>query len=108
MQINKKHKRGNSTNTRNIKKNKFHPRQLEPIEELYQKAKKLYENFSNDYDLDKIDLNLKANKDKKWTKDILTTGTFEDKISSLVLYIKKNPKYTLKYLEILTKMLDHS
>ena len=104
--LNKKHKRGNSNNKGNIKKNKFHPRQLEPIEELYQKAKKLYEDFSKDYDLDKIDLTLKANKDKKWTKDILTTGTFEDKISSLVLYIKNNPKYTLKYLEILTKMLE--
>jgi len=40
-------------------------RQLEPIEQLYQKAKNIYETKTSSYDLDKIDFNLKVNKEKK-------------------------------------------
>lgn len=102
-----KHKKENKKNKKKeaqINKNKV--KQLSPVEELYQKAKLLYESSSKNFDLDKIDLTLKANKDKKWTSDILKTGTFEDKISSLVLYIRQNPKNTLKYLDILVRMAE--
>ena len=79
-------------------------RQLEPIEQLYQKAKNIYETKTSSYDLDKIDFNLKVNKEKKWTHDILQKGTFSDKISALLLYIRDNPKMTLKYLDILIRL----
>lgn len=97
--LNKKHKRFNKK-----EKKKKVPLSKSPLEELYQKAKSLYESSAASFDLDKIDLSLKSNKDKKWTHDILQTGTFDDKISSLVLYIKQNPKTTLKYIEILIRM----
>ena len=82
-------------------------RQLEPIEQLYQKAKNIYETKTSSYDLDKIDFNLKVNKEKKWTHDILQKGTFSDKISALLLYIRDNPKMTLKYLDILIRLSEN-
>ena len=82
-------------------------RQLEPIEQLYQKAKNIYEAKTSSYDLDKIDFNLKVNKEKKWTHDILQKGTFSDKISALLLYIRDNPKMTLKYLDILIRLSEN-
>ena len=107
--INKDLKKNNNSNKKfnfNKKFNNKKKRKLEPIEQLYQKAKNLYEKYSESYDLDKIDYSLKENKSKKWTYDLIKTGTFEDKISSLILYIKENPKFTLKYIEILLKMLN--
>ena len=120
--LNKKHKHSKNNNNNNVNEDlknnnnsnkkfnfnkKFNKsRKLEPIEQLYQKAKNLYEKYSESYDLDKIDYSLKENKSKKWTYDLIKTGTFEDKISSLILYIKENPKFTLKYIEILLKMLN--
>ena len=107
--LNKKHKHSKNNNN-SLKNNnfnkKFKSRKLEPIEQLYQKAKNLYEKYSESYDLDKIDFSLKENKSKKWTNDLIKTGTFDDKISSLILYIKENPKFTLKYIEMLVKMLN--
>ena len=107
--LNKKHKHSKNNNN-SLKNNnfnkKFKSRKLEPIEQLYKKAKYLYEKYSESYDLDKIDFSLKENKSKKWTNDLIKTGTFDDKISSLILYIKENPKFTLKYIEMLVKMLN--
>ena len=107
--LNKKHKHSKNNNN-SLKNNnfnkKFKSRKLEPIEQLYKKAKNLYEKYSESYDLDKIDFSLKENKSKKWTNDLIKTGTFDDKISSLILYIKENPKFTLKYIEMLVKMLN--
>lgn len=40
----------------------------------------------------------------RWTANILKTGTLDDKISSLSLLIKKDPKLTLIFLEMLLKM----
>ena len=88
-------------------KNKNNQRKLEPIEQLYQKAKNIYELKTSSYDLDKIDYNQKVNKEKRWTHDILQKGTFDDKISALLLYIRENPKMTLKYLEILIKLSEN-
>ena len=82
-------------------------RKLEPIEQLYQKAKNIYETKASSFDLDKIDYNQKVNKEKRWTHDILQKGTFDDKISALLLYIRENPKMTLKYLEILIKLSEN-
>ena len=82
-------------------------RKLEPIEQLYQKAKNIYETKTSSFDLDKIDYNQKVNKEKRWTHDILQKGTFDDKISALLLYIRENPKMTLKYLEILIKLSEN-
>ena len=113
--LNKKRKK--SQNKKNKSKNKKsnninHPskniqRKLEPIEKIYQKAKSLYEKKSESYDLDKLNYDQKINKDKKWTHDILQKGTFDDKISALLLYIKNTPKLTLKYLEILIKLAEN-
>ena len=64
------------------------------MKKIYQKAKNLYYEKPLDY-------TKKINKEKKWTYDILKSSTFDDKISSLMLYIKENSKQTLKYLEIL-------
>ena len=89
------------------KNNKNNIRQLEPIEQLYQKAKNIYEAKSSSFDLDKIDFNLKVNKEKKWTHDILQKGTFSDKINALLLYIRDNPKMTLKYLDILIRLSEN-
>ena len=91
----------------NKSKNKNNQRKLEPIEQLYQKAKNIYELKTSSYDLDKIDYNQKVNKEKRWTHDILQKGTFDDKISALLLYIRENPKMTLKYLEILIKLSEN-
>ena len=82
-------------------------RKLEPIEQLYQKAKNIYETKTSSFDLDKIDYNQKVNKEKRWTHDILQKGTFDDKISALLLYIRENPKMTLKYLEILIRLSEN-
>ena len=93
---------------KNKQKNKnFINRKLEPIEQLYQKAKNIYERKTLSYDLDKIDYNQKVNKEKRWTHDILQKGTFDDKISALLLYIRENPKMTLKYLELLIKLSEN-
>ena len=64
-------------------------------------------NNKSEFDLDKIDYNQKVNKEKRWTHDILQKGTFDDKISALLLYIRENPKMTLKYLEILIKLSEN-
>jgi ribosome biogenesis protein MAK21 len=74
---------------------------VENVETLLQKAKILYQTRSKPYDLDQID---KKDRDKKWTSDILKSGTFEDKLSALVLYIKKNPSLCLKYVDMIIKM----
>lgn len=74
---------------------------LQNVEVLFKKAKTLYEMEAKQFDLDD---SANFSKDKKWTSEILKTGTFEDKISSLVLYIKKNPRRCLKYLDMLLKM----
>ena len=93
---------------KNKKSNKnFINRKLEPIEQLYQKAKNIYETKTSSYDLDKIDFTQKVNKEKRWTHDILQKGTFDDKISALLLYIRENPKMTLKYLELLIKLSEN-
>ena len=112
--LNKKTKRfKNKSKNKNKKKNKkinnnnFKNRTLEPIEQLYQKAKNLYEKKSESYDLDKIDYSQKVNKEKRWTHDILQKGTYDDKISALLLYIRQNPKMTLKYLEILIRLAEN-
>ena len=98
----------NKTKNKNKKNNKnFITRKLEPIEQLYQKAKNIYETKTSPYDLDKIDFSQKVNKEKKWTHDILQKGTFDDKISALLLYIRENPKMTLKYLELLIKLSEN-
>ena len=96
----------NKNKTKNKNKN-FINRKLEPIEQLYQKAKNIYETKTSPYDLDKIDFSQKVNKEKKWTHDILQKGTFDDKISALLLYIRENPKMTLKYLELLIKLSEN-
>ncbi len=102
----KKHKKKkNNKNKIKINKNKKTP--LDSLEKLYQKAKNLYYEKSSPYDLDKLDYTKKINKEKKWTYDILKSGTFDDKISSLMLYIKENPKQTLKYLEMLFRLLNN-
>ena len=112
--LNKKTKRFkfNKSKFKNKNKNKksnknFINRKLEPIEQLYQKAKNIYEAKTSPYDLDKIDFSQKVNKEKKWTHDILQKGTFDDKISALLLYIRENPKMTLKYLELLIKLSEN-
>ena len=98
----------NKNKNKNKKNNKnFITRKLEPIEQLYQKAKNIYETKTSPYDLDKIDFSQKVNKEKKWTHDILQKGTFDDKISALLLYIRENPKMTLKYLELLIKLSEN-
>ena len=99
-----KHKNKNKKQSKN--KNNIN-RKLEPIEQLYQKAKNIYETKTSSFDLDKIDYNQKVNKEKRWTHDILQKGTFDDKISALLLYIRENPKMTLKYLEILIKLSEN-
>ena len=102
----KKHKKKkNNKNKIKINKNKKTP--LDSLEKLYQKAKNLYYEKSSPYDLDKLDYTKKINKEKKWTYDILKSSTFDDKISSLMLYIKENPKQTLKYLEMLFRLLNN-
>ena len=106
--LNKKTKRFNHKNKKKSKnKNMNMNRKLEPIEQLYQKAKNIYETKTSSFDLDKIDYNQKVNKEKRWTHDILQKGTFDDKISALLLYIRENPKMTLKYLEILIKLSEN-
>jgi len=111
--LNKKTKRfKNKSKNKNKKKNKninnnYKNRTLEPIEQLYQKAKNIYEKKSASYDLDKIDYSQKVNKEKRWTHDILQKGTYDDKISALLLYIRQNPKMTLKYLEILIRLAEN-
>ena len=108
--INKDLKKNNNSNKKfnfNKKFNNKKSRKLEPIEQLYQKAKNIYETKSSSFDLDKIDFNLKVNKEKKWTHDILQKGTFSDKISALLLYIRDNPKMTLKYLDILIRLSEN-
>ena len=115
--LNKKKKRfknKNKSKSKNKNKNNnktfinnFKNRKLEPIEQLYQKAKNLYEKKSESFDLDKIDFNQKVNKEKRWTYDILQKGTYDDKISALLLYIRQNPKMTLKYLEIIIRLAEN-
>ena len=106
--LNKKTKRFKHKNKKKSKnKNMNINRKLEPIEQLYQKAKNIYETKTSSFDLDKIDYNHKVNKEKRWTHDILQKGTFDDKISALLLYIRENPKMTLKYLEILIKLSEN-
>ena len=106
--LNKKTKRFKHKNKKKSKnKNMNINRKLEPIEQLYQKAKNIYETKTSSFDLDKIDYNQKVNKEKRWTYDILQKGTFDDKISALLLYIRENPKMTLKYLEILIKLSEN-
>ena len=105
--LNKKTKRFKKQKKIKKFKGKNNTRQLEPIEQLYQKAKNIYETKSSSFDLDKIDFNLKVNKEKKWTHDILQKGTFSDKISALLLYIRDNPKMTLKYLDILIRLSEN-
>ena len=106
--LNKKTKRFRHKNKKKSKnKNMNMNRKLEPIEQLYQKAKNIYETKTSSFDLDKIDYNQKVNKEKRWTHDILQKGTFDDKISALLLYIRENPKMTLKYLEILIKLSEN-
>ena len=102
-----KYKNKSKIKNNNFSKNNFHNRKLEPIEQIYQKAKNLYEKKSLPYDLDKIDYTQKVNKEKRWTHDILQKGTYDDKISSLLLYIRQSPKMTLKYLEILIKLAEN-
>ena len=103
-----KHKNKNKKKlkNKNINNNNFN-RKLEPIEQLYQKAKNIYENKTSSFDLDKIDFTQKVNKEKRWTHDILQKGTFDDKVSALLLYIRENPKMTLKYLELLIKLSEN-
>ena len=111
--LNKKTKRFKNRSKNKSKKkkknvnNNFKNRTLEPIEQLYQKAKNIYEKKSESYDLDKIDYSQKVNKEKRWTHDILQKGTYDDKISALLLYIRQNPKMTLKYLEILIRLAEN-
>jgi len=110
--LNKKTKRFKFNKSKFKNKNKksnknFINRKLEPIEQLYQKAKNIYETKTSSYDLDKIDFTQKVNKEKRWTHDILQKGTFDDKISALLLYIRENPKMTLKYLELLIKLSEN-
>ena len=102
--LNRKRRRFKYKKNKNINNN--NKRKLEPIEQLYQKAKNIYERKTLSYDLDKIDYNQKVNKEKRWTHDILQKGTFDDKISALLLYIGENPKMTLKYLELLIKLSE--
>ena len=89
-------------------------RELEPIEVLYKRARSLYEERNKEFDLDfvfgeggeKVGKERKSSvREQKWTYDILTKGTFDDKISAIMLYIKNNPKQTLKYLEIFINMI---
>ena len=101
-----KNKSKNKSKKKN-KNNNYKNRTLEPIEKLYQKAKNIYEKKSESYDLDKIDYSQKVNKEKRWTHDILQKGTYDDKISALLLYIRQNPKMTLKYLEILIRLAEN-
>ena len=105
--LNKKTKRFKNKSKNKNKNNNFQHRKLEPIEQLYQKAKNLYEKKTLSYDLDKIDYNQKVNKEKRWTHDILQKGTYDDKISALLLYIRQSPKNTLKYLEILIRLVEN-
>ena len=106
--LNKKTKRFKNKHKKKLKnKNMNMNRKLEPIEQLYQKAKNIYETKTSSFDLDKIDYNQKVNKEKRWTHDILQKGTFDDKISALLLYIRENPKMTLKYLELLIKLSEN-
>ena len=112
--LNKKHSHPDKNKIKMKKRNKKKKRNnkdkttpLDSLEKLYQKAKNLYYEKASPYDLDKLDFTKKINKEKKWTYDILRTGTFDDKISSLMLYIKENPKKTLKYLEMLFKLLNN-
>ena len=105
--LNKKTKRFKHKNKKQSKNKNNINRKLEPIEQLYQKAKNIYETKTSSFDLDKIDYNQKVNKEKRWTHDILQKGTFDDKISALLLYIRENPKMTLKYLEILIKLSEN-
>ncbi len=106
--LNKKTKRFKHKNKKKSKNKSMNiNRKLEPIEQLYQKARNIYETKTSSFDLDKIDYNQKVNKEKRWTHDILQKGTFDDKISALLLYIRENPKMTLKYLEILIKLSEN-
>ena len=103
----KNKKKFHNKNNKYFNNNNIKNRKLEPIENLYQKAKNIYDKKSSPYDLDKIDYTQKVNKDKRWTHDILEKGTFDDKISSLLLYIRQNPKMTIKYIEILIKLAEN-
>ena len=106
--LKKKSKNKNKNNNKHsFNNNNFQNRKLEPIEQLYQKAKNLYEKKAISYDLDKIDYNQKVNKEKRWTHDILQKGTYDDKISALLLYIRQAPTMTLKYLEILIRLAEN-
>ena len=103
----KNKKKFHNKNNKYFNNNNIKNRKLEPIENLYQKAKNIYDKKSSPYDLDKIDYTQKVNKDKRWTHDILEKGTFDDKISALLLYIRQNPKMTIKYIEILIKLAEN-
>ena len=75
-------------------------------DKLYQRSKQLYEEKAEPFDLDKLNSNnKKIDRDQKWTADIIKNGTFQDKISALSLYIRKEQKYTMKYLDILVKLV---
>ena len=98
----KKEKHSKSTNSIKV------PEKIKNIEDLLINARRLYEERAQEYDLEFFltmdPSKQKKYKDKKWTAEIIKTGTFEDKISALALYIKSEPKYTLKYLDMLIKM----
>lgn len=72
---------------------------------LFKQALDHYNAYSRDYDLeDSSNRYNKYDSEFKWTIKMLQKGTFDDKISSLVLHIRKSPRQTLKYLDMLTKM----
>lgn len=92
-----------------LEKIKTTEQNLSDSEKIYQKARELYQEKAKLFDLDEtLNQNGKVNKEKKWTYDIIKTGTFQDKISAMSLYIRKEPKFTLKYLDILMKIVNLS
>ena len=66
--LNRKRRRFKYKKNKNNNNNK---RKLEPIEQLYQKAKNIYEAKTSPYDLDKIDFSQKVNKEKKWSNSTI-------------------------------------
>jgi len=45
--------------------------------------------------------------DELWIKKIMDSGTFKDKVSALSIYIRDNPKFSLKTLENLILMCNN-
>ncbi|CAK9289775.1 unnamed protein product [Gordionus sp. m RMFG-2023] len=71
------------------------------IEELFDLAEKYYEK-----DVDKYEISYKKrDHDSRYLFKLSNSGTYSDKISSLVLLVQNSPLHSLKYLRLLNNMI---